>query len=261
MRPEIAVGGDLWADVSGTGPDLVLLHSLALNSRVWDPIAERYASVFRAIRPDFPGHGESGYDGRALTVFDLADGVVGVLDRLGVGQADVIGVSLGGSVAMALGLRHPERLRRLVLADCSADYGPQRVAYWAERAHQAVAVPRTEQFARTKERWFSGGFLRTRPDVIARFEAMFVDCDSAAHAETCRALGALNLLDELPAIAAQTLVAVGGDDPGTPVSMAEAIAARIPGARLDIVPGARHMALFECEDVWDAILDHLRSAS
>ena len=248
----------LHTQVSGTGPDVLLLHSLALNSHVWDPAVERSAHEFRLMRPDFPGHGESGYDGRPLTVFELADLAVAELDRLGVAQADVVGVSLGGSVAMALALRHPERVRRLVLADCSADYGPRRVADWADRAYIAGTEDRTRQFARQKQRWFSDAFLRTRPEVIARFEAMFVSCDSAAHAATCGALGALNLLGELAAIAAPTLVVVGGDDPGTPVAASELISARIPGARLEIVPGLKHMAVFEDDGVWDAILDHLR---
>lgn len=252
------VADGLRTQVSGTGPDVLLLHSLALNSHVWDPAVERSAHEFRLIRPDFPGHGESAYDGRPLTVFELADLAVDELDRLGVARADVVGVSLGGSVAMALALRHPRRVRRLALADCSADYGPRRVADWADRAYIAAAEDRTRQFARQKQRWFSDTFLRTRPEAVARFEAMFVCCDGAAHAATCGALGTLNLLDELAGIAAPTLVVVGGDDPGTPVAAAEQISARIPGARLEVVPGLKHMALFEDDGVWDTILDHLR---
>jgi len=152
-------------------------------------------------------------------------------------------------------------VRNLVLADCSANYGPDRVRKWDDRARSAVTLPRREQFADSRTRWFSPRYLEQQPGVIARFEAMFVRCDPAAHAATCRALGALDLLDELQAIAAPTLVVVGSDDTGTPVGMSEEIAARVPGARLEIVPGARHMALIENEPVWEAVLDHLGTAS
>jgi 3-oxoadipate enol-lactonase len=166
-------------------------------------------------------------------------------------------VSFGGSVAMALAVRHPERVDRLVLADCSADYGPGREENWAQRAVTAATVPRREQFAAQKTRWFSDGFMDRRPDVLQAFEDMFVACAPGAHAAACRALGGLSLLGELPAVAAPTLVVVGRDDPGTPVSMAEAIAGRISGSRLKVADGGKHMAIFEHDELWGDIVAHL----
>jgi 3-oxoadipate enol-lactonase len=93
----------------GTGEPLVLLHPLALSGAVWHPLATELADRFQVLAPDLRGHGESSWDGKPFTVEDLARDVADTLDALEVPTANLLGMSMGGGVAVTFAGLFPSR--------------------------------------------------------------------------------------------------------------------------------------------------------
>ncbi len=242
----------------GTGSPVLLLHPLAMAGAVWDPLARDLAAAgYQVVAPDARGHGGSAWDGGGFTVADLAADAAAITEELGIGPTHVVGLSMGGSTAIVLAATRPDLVGRLLLADTTACYGPGRRDSWAERARKATGVPREKQLEFQLDRWFTGDFPCRNPEEVARVTRIFLATDSRAHAAACRALGDLDATDLLPRIMAPTLVLVGEDDYATPPAMARTIANAVPGARLLVVPGARHFGLIERRDLWPLVVAHL----
>ena len=239
------------------GPPVLMLHPLALSGAVWDPVARSLGESHRVTALDARGHGASGWDGGPFTVDDMAADASSVIEALDLGPAHVVGLSMGGSTAVVLAQRRPDLVATLVLADTTACYGPGRENRWAERARQAIGVPRETQLEFQLDRWFSPGFVRDRRAEADRVAKIFLATDSRAHAAACTALGGLDATGGLAGIRARTLVLVGEQDYATPPAMAETLAAGIPDAVLRVLPDTRHMSLIERTETWQPIARHL----
>jgi 3-oxoadipate enol-lactonase len=213
---------------------------------MWDAQVPALTERFRVLRYDHPGHGGShpaDIDGMG----SLARGVLDLLDELGVERVSFCGVSLGGAVGMRLALDAPERLDRLVLACTSARFGPPEL--WQERA-DLVRAEGVEAVAETVlERWFTAAF----PDV-QRFRDMFLSTDPETYARCCEAIRDWDARDAIRAIRTPTLVISAADDASTPPDHQQLIAAAIPGARLETIPDARHLANVERPEPFNAAL-------
>jgi len=107
-------GAPLAYEERGRGPAIVLVHGHPLDRRMWRPQLEALSGAFRVVAPDLPGYGKSPARGRVISMRGLADAVVELMDAIGVDRATVVGLSLGGLVAMELGLDHPDRTAGLV---------------------------------------------------------------------------------------------------------------------------------------------------
>ncbi|MET0460934.1 MAG: alpha/beta fold hydrolase [Ilumatobacteraceae bacterium] len=226
----------------GQGPVVVWLGSLGSTTAMWDPQRSTFEGRARNVLLDLPGHGGSRPPTGPLTIESLADGVVGELDRLGIGRAHVVGLSIGGAMGMAIALRHPDRIDRLALLCTSADFGAPDD--WLDRA----ALVRAEGLASIAPvivgRWLTPGYADGHPDDVATLEAMVSGADAEGYAACCEAIAAVDLRPELPLVTAPTVVVAGALDPATPVEHGELIAAMIPGAAVEIVEAA-HLASWE----------------
>jgi 3-oxoadipate enol-lactonase len=237
----------------GAGEPVVLLHPLALSGELWEPLAAALSEEYDVLALDLRGHGASTWDGRPFSIEDLALDVAAVLDALGLGTVGMLGMSMGGSVAVTFAGLFPERARSLVLADTTAWYGENAAGAWAGRAERAAGVPRAEQLAFQVDRWFSPAFLERRPDEVERVTRIFLRTDSGAHAAASVAMGGLDARRLLPDVRARTLVVVGQDDYATPPAMAGELAGGIPGATLLPLPGLRHLSLIERPELSEVV--------
>lgn len=249
--------GTLSAIDEGSGPAVVLLHPLAQCGEFWRPLIDELSGQFRVLAPDARGHGSSAWNGEAFSVADLASDVTTLLKHAGERPVAVLGMSMGGCTAIALAARRPELVSRLLLADTTADYGPDKEQAWAARAQTAVEKPRDQQLAFQHDRWFSPGFLASAPDEVARVSKLFLATDSQAHAAASRALGGYDDIARLPKIQAPTLVVVGDEDYATPPDMARTLQQGIPDAQLQVLPETRHLSLIQNQAVWPRVIDHL----
>jgi 3-oxoadipate enol-lactonase len=144
-----------------------------------------------------------------------------------------------------------------VLLCTSARFGNPQM--WTERAAQ-VREDGTESVAAAGvERWFTPEFREREPRVAERFRAMIAAQPDEGYAQCCGVLERLDLRDDLAKISAPTLIIAGAQDPSTPPDPdGKLLAERIPGARLEVLDPAQHLANVErAPEVTDLILEHL----
>jgi 3-oxoadipate enol-lactonase len=230
---------------AGEGAPLVLLHPLALSGAVWGEFGDRLAASFDVIAADARGHGDSGWDGTAFSIDDLADDVAALLDALGLPAARVIGMSMGGSTAVSFAGRHPDRATALFLADTTAWYGEQAGKTWAQRATDVVTKARERQVPFQADRWFTEGFRQRDAAEVNRVVGIFLRTSSLAHAQACLAFGAMDSRPLLGSVTAPALVVTGEEDYATPPEMGQAIADGVPRGEARVLAGLRHMSLVE----------------
>ena len=242
------------------GPDdapvVVLAGSLGSSLEMWDPQVPVLAEHFRVVRYDARGHGRSPAPPGPYSFDDLADDALALLDRLGVARASFVGLSLGGMTGMRLAAREPHRVDRLALLCTSAHL--DATAGWAERAATVRAEGTAAVAQAVVSRWLSDRAREADPALVQRLEAMVTGTSDEAYAACCDLLLALDLRADLPAISAPVLALAGADDPATPPEHLRAIAEAVPGARLHVVPDAKHLANLDRPDEVNAVLlEHL----
>ena len=236
-------------------PALALFGSLGSTASVWEPQLAAFASQFRVVRFDHPGHGASPVPERPVTVAGIAASALAVLDELGIDRFAVCGLSLGGMVAMWLGANAPERVDRLVLACTGAKLGTAES--WAERAELVRREGMGAVAAGVRERWFTPAF-RDSPAAQA-VVAELLAIPAEGYARGCEAVGAFDFHSELGRIAQPVLVLGGAEDPVTPPEVVDALAGGIPDAVRMAIPGAAHLANVEQPGPFtEAVLFHLR---
>lgn len=143
----------------------------------------------------------------------------------------------------------------LVLCDTTACYGPGIQPMWDARISAAETHGMTEELIEgTLAIWFTPPFLKTGTAVVDGVRAMMRATDPRGYVAAIRAIRFVDLTERLGTLRCPTLVVVGEDDPGTPPAMAQVIAERIPGARLTVLPAARHAAVLERASDFNQIL-------
>lgn len=234
------------------GPPVLMINSLGADLSMWDPQVAALAQRFRVIRYDARGHGRSPVPPGRYALADLGRDALDLLDRLGIARAHVCGLSLGGMTGMWLAAHAPERVGRLVLCCTSALLGPPE--QWAERSARVRAEGTGAIAEAVVARWVTPGFAAERPETVARLRKMVAATPPIGYAGACAAIEEMDLRADLPRISAPTLVLAGADDPATPPPHGAAIAAAIPGARLEILAGAAHLATYEQPDTANRLI-------
>jgi 3-oxoadipate enol-lactonase len=226
------------------GPDdapvLVLGNSLGTSTAVWDRQATDLRRSFRLLRFELPGHGGAAAWPGPYTIAQLGGGVLALLDELGVARAGYAGISLGGMIGMWLAAHAPDRLAALALV-CTSAYLPPADG-WRDRASRVRAAGMSSVSGLVIGRWFTAEYAAREPAVVGSVRSTLEQADPEGYAGCCEAIAAMDLRADLPAITAPTLVLAGGADLATPPEHGAAIAGRIPGARLEVLPGAPHLA-------------------
>lgn len=248
---------DIAYDDAGAGVPLVLVHGFPVDRRTWRPQVPALSTRCRVIALDLPGHGDSSATG-AYAMESLADVLAGFLDALGIDRTVLLGYSMGGSIALEFARRHPERLRGLVL------YAARAVADSPEEAITREALAEVADL------------LDSQPIVV---EEVMLDLASepaiARGGEVARAVREMvastprltfkqglqalarrpDYTATLPAIPCATLVVVGERDAVTPPAFSEEMAARVPNARMAVLPGAGHFANLETPEAFNRAVE------
>lgn len=235
----------------GPGVPVVLLHAFPLERSMWAPVAERLAAAtVPVITVDLPGLGASPLPPGVPDLAVSAAGVLGVLDRLGVGRAVVGGVSMGGYVALALARRSPERVAGLALVDTKAEADGDEARANRERIAAAVEG---EAGTRALSPMIDGLLGATshaeRPAVVDRVRAGLQAARVEGVAWSQRAMAARpDSRALLPTLDVPVAVVVGAEDGLTPPSAAHDLAESLPDAVLTVLPRAGHLSPLEDPD-------------
>ncbi|HEV2572177.1 MAG TPA: alpha/beta hydrolase [Beijerinckiaceae bacterium] len=236
---------DLHTSAAPDAPRIVLIHALAMAAPQWNELVQELRDTCHLLTVDCRGHGRSEKRPGPYTCDLFADDLACVLDEAGWPSAIVAGCSMGGCVAQAFGLRHPTRTDGLVLIDTTASYGRDAMPKWAERAQRAATQGMAALVDFQLDRWFTEMFRAEQPAAVQRCLDIFLANDPACYGATCDMLAKADLRAQLGTLACPTAVIVGEEDYATPVAMAQDIAARITGAKLTILPQARHFSPVE----------------
>ena len=235
------------------GEPLLLVQGLGADLKGW--MAQRYALSrrFRLVLVDNRGAGRSDKPDGPYDLEVMASDAVAALDAEGIESAHVMGASMGGVIAQIMAVRHPDRVRSLVLS-CTAchhhDWRVELLEGWADlaetrgmRALAAEALP-----------WLVGGRHHVRFRVpFGLLGPLVLNIPAHAFAAQARAITAMSddVRAELCNVAVPTLVIVGTQDVLTPVSDSEELAELIPGAELSIIPGAAHGVMIEAANAFN----------
>lgn len=238
------------------GRPLILIHPLALSAQMWS-LALKPFTGRRIIAVDLRGHGESRWDGTSFSVDDLAIDLDKLLDALHIDKCDIVGMSLGGCVAMTFAAKAQSRVKRLALCDTTAWYGAEARSTWEERAIAADTHARIDLIPFQTDRWFTEKFRKTQQAQVQQIVDIFLRTNGAAHAQACRALGAFDARSLVGSITASTLVVTGEEDYATPESMGRDLAKAIPNAAFNLWPGVRHFAVLESAELCGFIANHV----
>jgi 3-oxoadipate enol-lactonase len=235
-------------------PVMVLSHSLACSLVMWNPQMDDLSPHFQVLRYDMRGHGHSDVTPGPYTIELLAEDVIGLLDALGIDRMHFVGLSVGGMIGQSLALNHPKRLRSLALCDTSSAVPQEAQPIWQERIERTRAKGMESQVNETMERWFTPAFLKQNPPMVGLIRKQILATPVAGYLGCAEAIRKLNYLNRLSEIKLPTLIMVGEDDPGTPVSASQAIHERIPDSKLVILPSARHLSNVEQTEAFNAAL-------
>ncbi|MFD8705842.1 alpha/beta fold hydrolase [Kitasatospora sp. NPDC059648] len=248
-------GGRLWAERSGAGRPVVLLHGSGMDSRLWDAVAPALSRHHDVIRYDARGLGRSTDPEQP---FDDVEDLCAVLDHFGLPSAALVGLSMGGETALDFALAHPRRVDSLGLVGASVSGhhwppSPETTAYaQARRRGDAAALAELELSV-----WAAMGRTAPGGELIARM----VEENAARRLISEHFLaGAPERAAEshLRLITAPALVVHGDRDHPEIAAIAHRLAADIPGAHGHLVPDADHYLPLRTPDrLTDLLLAHL----
>jgi 3-oxoadipate enol-lactonase len=235
-------------------PMVMLSHSLGSSLVMWDPQLRALDPHFQILRYDIRGHGRSEASPGTYTLELLGDDAIGLMDALGIDNVHWVGLSMGGMIGQSVALNHPKRLKSLALCDTAAAIAPEAQPIWQERLDAVRARGVEPQLGPTMERWFTPSFLKSNPPILGIIRKQFLATPAEGYMGCIEAIRELNTLDRLSNIKLPTLIMVGEDDPGTPVSASEAIHQRILKSKLMIIKSARHLSNVEQPEAFNTNL-------
>ncbi|MCB1486697.1 MAG: alpha/beta fold hydrolase [Bauldia sp.] len=239
-------GQDLEVEIVGSGPDLVLLHSLLTDRTSYAALVDRLKNRRRLVLFNMPGFGSSP---RAEPLAGYADRIVEAFDALGLPpETDVLGNGLGGFVGLTMALRHGERFNRLVLIGSAIAFPEAGRATFRAMADKAESIGMAPLADAAMLRMFPQDYIDANPAVIEDRKQVFVAIDPQVFAAACRSLAALDLAPDLDRITNPVLVVVGEHDSATGSSLGHELAARLPDGQVIELAGAGHAPHMQAPD-------------
>ncbi len=256
----MANGIDIHYELSGNpnAPVVVLSHSLAASMVMWEPQMAALQPHFRVLRYDMRGHGESEVVSGEYTFEMLGNDVVGLMDALNIQQAYFVGLSIGGMIGQELMLNHANRLHGAILCSTTARLPLEAKSVFRARMGRVRDHGMAPLADEALARWFTGPF-RDKGDRLLNLIQEQIKATAVAGFLGCgHAILGLDYTKRLSAVKLDTLIIVGEDDPGTPVSAAKAIQREIPNSKLVILPSSAHLCNIEQAQRFNtALLDFL----
>lgn len=247
-------GADLDVVQTGSGRDLVLLHSLLTDRSAFDLVVPALAKTRRLTLVNLPGYGASSPAGP--DVEDYADRIAALIAAMRLPkQTDVLGNGFGGFIATALAARHGDEFDRLVVADALAGFpepAKQPLRALADKAAQDGMAGVLDVAIR---RMFPEAFIAAHSQLVAERRRALEKADAACFRTACLALARLDFAPILANIRNPALVMVGVLDQTTPPALARELAAKIPGAKFLAVPDCGHCPQIEKPEAFVAAVN------
>lgn len=246
-------GTRLYHEVAGAGEPVVLIHGFTLDTRMWDDQFAPFAERYRVVRYDARGFGQSAVPDEAP--YTHADDLAALLGHLSIPSAAIIGLSMGGGIAINFALAYPEMTRALIPVD-SVLGGHRWSDEWNERFGHIGHTAHTASVEAAKAEWLADPLFapaNERPDVAARLRQMVMDYSgwNWMHRDPHRSQEP-PAAERLTQIAVPTLVLLGERDLPDFHAVADTVTRQVSGARKVVLPGVGHMANMEAPEPFNA---------
>lgn len=242
----VSIGGLVTHYVRSGPPDglpLVFIHSLGTDLRLWGRLVPMLETDHPIVRYDLRGHGLSDCPPGPYRLSQQVADLAGLLAHLQIGAVALVGISIGGLIALEFAAKQPDAVRGLVLADTAPRIGsPDR---WQQRI-EAVQSGGLEPLVPTVlELWFSEAFRASQPALTQGFGNLLARTPAEGYVASCAVLIDSDLGPRLAAIGAPTLVLAGELDRVTSPEQCRALAAALHAGRFEPIPQAAHLPCIE----------------
>ena len=259
-----ANGQRLYYEIHGAGEPLLLIQGLVADATAWAPQIPAFQEHFTVIAFDNRDVGRSSIAVGPYNIGDMAEDTAALMDVLGIKQAHILGVSMGGMIAQELVLGHPGKVRTLILGCTMAQVARFHVSILESWKWMKRHDPDNEVFPIEAIIWgMTHNFLKNAEAVDEMIKCMRnpqFPVSPDAFARQADAVRGFDVLDRLGAVKVPTLVLVGDQDILTPPWASRELAAAIPGAELQVVEEGGHGFFLEIPDrVNRAVIDFLRA--
>lgn len=262
--PTATVNGiNIYYETHGAGEPLLLIMGLGANATAWERQIPAFRDEFQVIAFDNRGAGRSDKPPPPYSMQEMAQDARGLLDLMGIESAHVFGMSMGGMIAQELALRHPQRVRTLVLGGTMAGgpnavmAGPCLIQQWLSMA----SMPLEQAIELGLTFLYSDEFLSRNKEALVKRALELAHLMAPPHAlqGQVMAIMGFSTYDRLHEIDKPTIILTGTDDKIVPAENSRLLARRIPKARLVEFPGAGHGFLVEkAAETNAAVLEFLR---
>lgn len=248
----VAASTSLAYDDRGSGPALVFVHGHPFSRRMWAPQLASLSDAFRVIAPDLPGYGESPPRGSIVTMRELADAVLELLDELALERATVTGLSMGGLVAMELGLGNPDRVDGLVLAATTAAPITKEEAETRRRTAESIEANGILDHALEMAGRLFGPDARRDPELVGPVLTMMLATSPAGAAAALRGRTERPAYDRLLGdLCVPVLVIAGDHDTYSTEAITSQLVSSLPEPEVLILAGVGHLPNLEAPEAFD----------
>lgn len=244
-------------------PWVTFITGIANDTTMWNGQIAALEQDFRLLRYDSRGHGGTQATAGDYSFAMLIDDLLGLWEALGIAQSHLVGLGLGGSTAIGVGVDHSEPLLSLVPCCCRAVMTPDFAAVWPsfvatvrEHGMEGMVEP-------TVQRWFTDDFKAAHPEVLEAVRAQIRGTNPLGYYGCIAAFLKLDFQGQLERISVPTLFVSGADDHrGGPPEIMQGLAAAVPGARHVSIPHAAHICNIQNSEGFNVVLgDFLRALS
>jgi 3-oxoadipate enol-lactonase len=247
--------------IDGSGTRWVtFVTGIANDLSLWDGQAPALERDFRILRYDLRGHGGSETTSGDYSIDILVRDLRTLLESQKVEKTSLVGLGLGGAIAQAFAIQHPERVERLMPCCCRARMVPDFAAMW-HKLRETVQKNGLESIVEpTVQRWFSEDFKAAHPDVLEQVRKMIRGTTQQGYLGVTAAFLGLDVENDLGRISAPTLYVSGANDHlGGPPALMKGLSEKVRGAQHVSVPNAAHIANIQNPEGFNKVLaDFLR---
>ena len=238
---------EIFYEIRGNGPPVVLLHPFPSDHEFWHPVAAALESRYRLLLPDLRGHGDSEIGEGPALMPKYADDIARLLDAAGIGQAAFVGCSIGGYILFEFWRRYRARMTALVLCDTRPQADNAEARANRLKAAHTVLEQGTEPFIEAMiPKLLGRTTVSTRPDLVAGARAMMRKMSAEDISQVQRGMAERpDSVADLKTITVPTLIVIGEEDVLSTVADGELMRQNISGSLLKIIPKAGHYAAWE----------------
>ena len=232
---------------SGEGIPLVFINALGTDLRIWDAVVTHLTNRHPILRFDKRGHGLSDCPPAPYSIRDFSSDLFGLLEQLGISQTILVGISVGGMIALDFAASWPERVHSMVLCDTAPVIGTADL--WNERINKLRADGMGSMAEAILARWFAPTFKEKSPAAYQGYYNMLTRMPVEGYTGTCEALRDADLTQATRTIEAHTLILCGTEDVSTPPDLVRGLVELMPDAEFQEIPGAGHSSCVEQPDL------------